>query len=296
MIYYFLLVRIQVCLFMRRTGICRPDPADQLNAISKLHEDLQKVPVDPEVYSNASEITRLPFPSTNRIPLRFPTLDDGLISYMGREAFAEVWKAWLKVKSDTRRPQSIYIYGSKGYGKSYILVALTCLLVCIGERVVYLPDCREALYEPMSYLQNAILLAFSDSNASNYRERIHRCNSIEDLVAFCKQYRADGQLCFIADQINALDPEPSGEDNVTNDDKARLQKLLHEMWNSHINIRSASANHKSAKYMARKDTGEQKIATLGGMTSVRGLIRHSLCGPVHPHRFYIGRNVSLVGA
>jgi hypothetical protein len=103
------------------------------------------------------------------------------------------------------------------------------------------------------------------------------------LVDFCGQYVADGQLCFIADQINALDPEPSGEDNVANEDKASLQKLLNEMWNLHISIRSASANHKSAKYMARKDTGEQKIAMLGGMTAVRGLLCNFLYDHVDQH-------------
>ena len=72
---------------------------------------------------------------------------------------------------------------------------------------------------------------------------------MEDLVGFCGRYSGHGQLCLIVDQINALDPELSGDDNVSNE-----------------------------QFMKNKDTGtgDRKIAMLGGMTSVRGLLCDSM--------------------
>ena len=70
------------------------------------------------------------------------------------------------------------------------------------------------------------------------------------------------------DQLNALDPELTGEDEVPDDKKAWLLGLLQRMSARHINITSASANHKTLKYMAARDTGEQKNFLMGGMTPV----------------------------
>jgi hypothetical protein len=62
------------------------------------------------------------------------------------------------------------VYGTDGYGKFHILAALACLLVRQKETVVYLPDCRAMLREPLEYLRNALLFAFADSSSSDYRE------------------------------------------------------------------------------------------------------------------------------
>jgi len=78
-----------------------------------------------------------------------------------------------------------------------------------------------------------------------------------------------GQLCFTVDQLNALDPEVMAQDVVSNTEKDSLRKLLHRMSSRHILISSASANHKTFRHMAKRDTGEKKVPLMEGMTSVR---------------------------
>jgi hypothetical protein len=79
------------------------------------------------------------------------------------------------------------------------------------------------------------------------------------------------RLCFIVDQLNALDPEPHGRDVSTDTAKSALLSILQRISHSHVYITSASANHQSARYLKMKETGERKIALLGGMTTVRDL-------------------------
>ena len=239
--------------------------------LAGLYESIQKLSEDPAHYAKPSNAVPLPFPSWNTIPPPFDVSSNGSFSYIGREKFALVWDAWLKTKADARHRQAIYVYGTSGYGKSHILAALACLLVRTKERVVYLPDCRAMLQEPLGYLRNALLFAFADSSSSDYREHIYQCEDIKALVDFCMSYKRGG-LCFIIDQLNALDPEPKGEDNVSDDRKFSLSELLQRISAGHVSITSASPNHKSAKHMARKDTGDQKIPLLGGMTKVRDLL------------------------
>lgn len=124
------------------------------------------------------------------------------------------------------------------------------------------------LQGPVVYLRNALLFAFMGPSSSGYRERIYGCESVEALVDFCEKYES-GRLCIIIDQMNALDPEPKGEDDVPDEAKSLLGSLLRRMSFRHVYITSASANHKSAKHMATKDTGDRKIPLLGGMTTVR---------------------------
>ena len=238
--------------------------------LAELYESIEKLSDNPVDYADPSQAIPLPFPSKNVVPPRFDLSGDGLFSYIGREKFTIIWETWLKIKADTRHRQAIYVYGTKGYGKSHILAALACLLVRKKELVVYLPDCCAMLREPLKYLRNALLFAFVGLSSFDYREWICECEDIEGLANFCMQYK-QGQLCFIIDQLNALDPEPKGEDDVSDDRKFWLKELLQRISAGHVLITSASANHKSAMHMAAKDTGDQKISLLGGMTTVREL-------------------------
>ena len=127
------------------------------------------------------------------------------------------------------------------------------------------------LREPLEYLRNALLFAFADSSSSDYREWICECRDINNLANFCVQYK-EGRLCFIIDQMNALDPEPEGEDDIPDDRKFSLGALIQRILASHVLVTSTLENHKSAIYMAAKDTGDQKIPLLAGMTTVRAVL------------------------
>jgi hypothetical protein len=239
-----------------------------LEEMETLYEQIHMLSEDPTKYSDPNEVFDLPFPSMNEIPSRFSLLDNSRFSYMGRECFSQVWETYGIVKDNSRQRQAIYLYGSKGGGKSYILAALACLLVRTGTPVVYIPDCRAMLLDPLNYLQTAILFAFVNSKPSC--EEILDCQNLESLTNFCIRYElAFGQLCFIVDQLNALDPEPMGQGEVPNKDKGLLRRLLQQISADHILITSASANHKTFQYMVQKDTGQRKVLLMGGMTSVR---------------------------
>jgi hypothetical protein len=237
--------------------------------VNKLQE-IMLLPEDPDHYADPHNVDDLPFPSANLVPARFSISNEGRISYMGpRVCFLLVWNALAEVRKDSQHRQAIYVYGGKGLGKSYIFAALACLLVRQGARVVYLPDCRAMLLDTLVYLQTALVFAFLDS--AGHLEDIQRCEDVESLAEFCVAFKSTGQLIFIVDQLNALDPELTGEDEVPDDKKAWLRGLLQRMSARHINITSTSANHKTFKHMAARDTGDQKVPLMGGMTPVRAL-------------------------
>jgi hypothetical protein len=240
---------------------------EDLQSMKGLYERINMLSEEPTKYSAPNEVFNLPFPSVNEIPPRFSVLDERKISYMGRVCFSQVWEAYGIVESKPYQRQAIYVYGGKGIGKSYILAALACLLVRKGTRVVYLADCRAWLFDPLRYLRNALIFAFVNSKPS-FREEVLDCENLESLANFCARYRNTGQLCFIVDQLNALDPEPMAQDVVTNQKKMMFRDLLNSMSASHILITSASANHKTFQHMAQRDTGEVKVPLMGGMTSV----------------------------
>jgi hypothetical protein len=168
------------------------------------NEQIQLLSEEPGNYSNPKEVYQLPFPSVNPIPRRFSPSDNKKISYMGRECFEEVWEKFLEVELEPDYRQAIYVYGGKGYGKSHVFAALACLLVRKGYPVIYIPDCRGMLRSP--YILIAFLFAFI-AFPSIY-DVIREFNTLEALAKFCEEYQANGKLCFIIDQQNALDPEP----------------------------------------------------------------------------------------
>ena len=234
--------------------------------MKELYERIGMLSEEPMKYSNPNEVFDLPFPSVNQIPPRFSLLDGGKVSFMGRECFNQVWKTFRIVENNPRQCQAIYLFRGKGLGKSHILAALMCLLVRKGTQVVYLPDCRAWLFNPLIYLRNALVFAFIHSEVSLHEE-ILDCENLESLANFCACYQ--NWLCFIVDQVNALDSEPKGQDVVPDMNKHLLRELLHRMCAKHILITSASANHKTFQHMAKRDTGEKKVPLMEGMTSVR---------------------------
>jgi len=236
--------------------------------MKELYERIDMLSEEPTKYSAPNEIIDLPFPSVNEIPPRFSLLDERKISYMGRECFSQIWKTFEIVANNPHQRQAIYLFGGEGLGKSHILAALACLLVRKGTQVVYLPDCRAWLFDPLRYLKNALVFAFVNSKPS-FREEILDCENLESLANFCARYRNTGQLCFIVDQLNALDPEVMAQDVVSNTERDSLRMLLHRMSSRHILISSASTNHKTFQHMVKRDTGEKKVPLMEGMTSVR---------------------------
>ena len=104
-------------------------------------------------------------------------------------------------------------YVDTGYGKSYILAALACLLIREGKRVVFLPGCRAMMEEGFGhYLSWALLLCFGDS--PEHQQRVMECknhpNKLNDL---CDELASRNVLMyFVIDQANSFDLDLDNND------------------------------------------------------------------------------------
>jgi len=232
---------------------------------------LQKIDEHPDWYSNPHNMGLLPFPMlysclpTDRFPLtEEPTM---VFKYMGREGFSSLWDAVQSFQIGLGYSQ-LFLHGNTGYGKSHILAALACLLFRLEMRPVYIPDCRQMLADPLSYIQSAMLCSFADASSSSHRDKIRSFQNISDALEFCGNLGTT-HLYFIIDQINTLEDEPCNADSVPNSQKGALAIFLRRIPLGHYCITSASANYRTARHMERKQTGEIKMSMMGGMSKVR---------------------------
>jgi hypothetical protein len=241
---------------------------DGLESTKELRQRvMEETPLEPTLYADPAHVMSLPFPSLNNVPRRFNmSIPATTFSFMGRERFAEVWKTFSIINDNPLHRRAMYIYGSMGYGKSHILAALVCLLIRSGERVVYVPDCAEAIKDSFEYMRTAFLLAFCDSPSR--LEEIAAWNCLNDITKFCRDLRwAKVRLWFVIDQANALDQQEDGRDNY-NRSRMELDDFLSGVSVNHFEIYSASANVNSYKHTMKKQTNLLTIILLGGMTKV----------------------------
>jgi hypothetical protein len=127
----------------------------------------------------------LPFPFVGfEAPVRFKvdnvTEENWL--YIGRTKFKELVQQ-LKVVRVSLNYTTVWLYGTRGYGKSHLLAALVCYLAARDkERVVYIPDCRAVLKNPVTYIQAAMLFAWADD--TTIQEEIMRLNTEKEIERF----------------------------------------------------------------------------------------------------------------
>lgn len=276
------------------TGLCGPSDGElflspftppphrvhlaHLDDCQELRKALLALNPDPAWYSNPQNMSTLPFPFLSRtLPVeRFhfsPNNRVRVFHYIGREQFGRVWDNAMSLLQLTGRTR-LSLSGTMGYGKSHILAALACLLARSGHHVVFLPDAREMLANKFSYLQTALLCAFTDPSLSSIRAGIRSCQTIDDLENFCY---ANGPLIFIVDQINALEEEDDRSDSITNAEKTELHQLLRRLSSHYTYITGASANHRAAQRMRQKQTNDLKNEMTGGMSEVSVSFVDDLC-------------------
>jgi hypothetical protein len=202
--------------------------------------------VIPDVNSLADPRTKwtLPFPFLSKMlpsePFHPSQHHAGCdFQYMDREGFLKVWNA----VQETRKPighRRIYIHGMIGYGKSHILAALACSLAHEGCHLVFLPECREMLQSPVTYLKTALLCGFADLTSYAHRVAIRSCRSIRD----------EAQWALFAELL--------------------------EMMTPHRSITSASVNHRTIAHMERTQTNDIELSMLGGMSEVSNVLAATL--------------------
>ena len=107
-------------------------------------------------YSNPAKMIKLPFPYRGcQYPYeRFHLVQNSDFSYMGRREFKQLSDVISRLAEfpwmTTYR--ELYLYGTLGYEKPYLLAAIVCFLIQRGKNVVYSPDCRALLEKPVRYI------------------------------------------------------------------------------------------------------------------------------------------------
>jgi hypothetical protein len=127
-------------------------------------------------------------------------------------------------------------------------------------------DCRQALAEPLSYIQSALLCAFADPESSSIRDEIRSFDSTDDALDFCNGL-VNVRLFFIVDQKNALEHEDTNRDTIPNSDKDALAKLIRRMAIYHYSVSCASTNY-GVMHIAQKQTSSLKMSMMGGLSKV----------------------------
>jgi hypothetical protein len=217
-----------------------PDNADQLpNAVIRL--------------SNPAYQTQLPFPFVGpAVPTRFNSLSDSEDSwfYTGREMFTKLLDGLRRMRKSCDWT-TLWIYGTKGYGKSHLLAALVCYLTTQEERVVYIPDCREFAKRPVAYIQEAMLFTWADDKA--IQDKIITLDTLEKIQTFFDHHR---NAIFFIDQVNGF-AETEGKE---------IKRWLESCRAWHKTILSTSANYESYLQTAPQQNTDQTIYLYGGFT------------------------------
>jgi chromosomal replication initiation ATPase DnaA len=198
----------------------------------------------------------LPFPFVGPfLPTRFKpdsgSGSEGNWFYVGREKFVELLDRLRDVRKSHNR-SALWVYGTKGYGKSHLLAALVCYLTAQGERVVYIPDCRECAKKPVAYVRAAMLFAWADDKT--IQDEIITLDTQEKIENFLDCHL---NAIFCIDQVNGFAETES-----------EVKKWLDSCRAWHKAILSTSANYKSYLEMVPKQSTEETMYVYGGFTAV----------------------------
>lgn len=210
--------------------------------------------------SNPAFDTKLPFPFVGApVPKRFKVEDgDGNDwFYVGRERFTELLDLF-RIVQRKRDHSALWVYGTKGYGKSHLLAALVCYLVARKERVVYLPDCRGCIDDPVGYVQAAMLFAWADD--PNIQNEIIALDTQEMIHRFFERHE---KSIFVIDQMNAF--EDDGEDEYG--DLKEIHRWLKLCMAGHPAVLGTSANYQGYLRQRITDSTEDTMHVYSGFAT-----------------------------
>ena len=222
-------------------------------------EKIKALPVTADDLADPTKWCSMPFPFPYVVlpTPRFKIDELGAFSYMGRVAFRGV----LSHVNDKSRGVSpkINLYGTKGYGKSHIIVAAVFLLLKEGHRVVFFPHARDfALENSYEYLRAALVMAFADDDDA--LAEIENCLTVDDLTEWARYQ----DFILIVDQLNSLEEDSK----ISADKKSRAQRILDDLSPNHVYLRSFSANNLTSVVFANTQRSERDILLFGGFDDV----------------------------
>jgi hypothetical protein len=124
------------------------------------------------LFANPAFYKKLLFPFVGSVlPQRFNLDNEERWSYMGRERFKDLLS---ELNGKWSQRSALWLYGTKGYGKSHLLAALAYYLATTKARIIYIPNCRELIRDPISYLQASMMFAFAEDD-----ERLKEISSLD---------------------------------------------------------------------------------------------------------------------
>ena len=235
-------------------------------AVHPSPEAVHPLPEAVRKFSDPTSKQLLAFPFVGLdVPGRFK-LDDmteGTWSYEGRTKFKELVQM-LKNVRESGTNSTVWLYGTRGYGKSYLLAALVCYLVAQDERVVYIPDCRALLEDHVKYVRLAMLFAWADDSTA--QEEIVKLHTEDAISAF---FDSQTPIIFVVDQKNGFNKSVTSEKETTR--RADLLGWIGRFTTGHKRVFSSSANHADFHDQISRQHSNYVLSVYGGLTRVSHL-------------------------
>jgi hypothetical protein len=234
----------------------------KINGSSDQHSNsVHALPGAVEQLSNPIFEHKLPFPFIGSVPNRFKVDNKtGIWSYEGRIKFRKLLEE-LKIARESLSDSTVWLYGTQGYGKSHLLAVLVCYLAAQDERVVYIPDCREWLRNPVRYIKKAMLFAWADDITT--QEEIKTLVTETDIDTFFERQK---NVLVISDQLNALTGSDCSSEEMNR--RASLHGWLMSLTSDHTAVFSSSANYREFIKQADQQSSHRLVRVYGGLKRV----------------------------
>jgi hypothetical protein len=137
---------------------------------------------------------------------------------------------------------------------NHISLLRLCITSFVKENVLYIPDCRALLQEPVEAIWTALRFAFYDSASLNDIKNIH---DVGELIRFISGHK---DLYIVVDQLNAFE--------VASNDASNARRVVQAMKFGRRYIFSASADEETNREADGKQTDHSVLRIFGGMSKV----------------------------
>lgn len=232
-------------------------------------EEIKNCEVSRDDLCDRTKVVWIPWPSNSpALPTdRFHFGNDSKkIKYFGRDGLADLLTKVTKLGTfqNGKGALQIYIHGEMGIGKSHMMCAIAYHLMKEGKPVVFLADTRILIRDPFGYLQDALLLAFSDNPIIRAKlENIDR--NQEALWKICDEINKNGvKIWFFLDQLNSFEADLRSSEDV----RKSVRSWIDGVTSRHYLVMSSTGNCEMAHSARWTAENVEKVYMWGGLTDV----------------------------
>jgi len=208
--------------------------------------------------SDPKTMAELVFPFVGAVMPRRFAVTNGRWQFAGREVFQTLLDD-VDCMRQSENLNALWVYGTRGYGKSHLLAALVCYLSARGDDVVYIPDCRAFTEAPEVYLQSALLFTWTDDKT---QDEIFPLTKRDDLTDFLLRRKP----LFVIDQTNSF---VDRNNPLAHQYKQAVKQWLSLACATSKVVYSTSANNLSFHETAGTQNNFARRNLFGGYTQVR---------------------------